>query len=80
MFEELEEDQPCKSREWYKMGLEKGAVLCDFKSLEGSTYGFSDADPPSSLLHNSCPMMTQVNSDKLLTELLKMVVVEHSAP
>ena len=54
MFEELEEDQPCKSREWFKMGLEKGAVLCDFKSLEGST-----------LLLNSCPMMTQVNSDNL---------------
>ena len=46
MFEELEEDQPCKSREWYKMGLEKGAVLCDFKSLEGSTCGFT-AQPSS---------------------------------
>ena len=41
MFEELEEDQLCKSTEWYKMGLEKGAVLCDFRSLEGSTCGFT---------------------------------------
>lgn len=62
MFEELEEDQPCKSREWYKMGLEKGAVLCDFKSWRAAHMG---SQPCPALLHNSCPMMTQVNSDKL---------------
>ena len=41
MFEELKKISCVESREWYNMGLENGAVSCDFKSLEGSACGFT---------------------------------------